>query len=149
QTADDLLQIEHGNGIDPGKRFVQQNECGIDAQAAGDLHAPALSPGKSISAILADVLQAKLVDKLLPLLAALVPGNRLRFQHREDVFLYRELAKDRSFLREIADAILTRPEIHGNVGDVLTVIQNAASIRGDQANNGVESSSLASAVRSK
>src|SRR6202171_3826478 len=31
----------------------------------------------------------------------------------------------------------------------MTVVQHAASIRGDQANDGVESSSLASAVRSK
>ena len=94
------------------------------------------------------MLEAKLVDEFFHLLAALVPGNRLRFQHREDVFLYCELAKDRSFLREIADAILARPQIHGNVSDVLTAVQHAASVRGNQTYNGVKSSSLAGPVRS-
>jgi hypothetical protein len=95
------------------------------------------------------VLQAKFIDKLFHLLAALVPRHRLRLQHREDVLLNREFAKNRSFLREIADAILARPEVHGNVSDVLTVVQHAASIRGDQANNGVESSRLACTVGAK
>src|SRR5262249_56719630 len=95
--ADDPLQIKHSDGIDPGKRFVEQNECGIDAQAARNLHAPALSPGESISAVQTDVLQTKLVDEFFHLLAALMPRNRLSFQHRVDVFLDRPLAKCRRF----------------------------------------------------
>src|SRR4029077_860249 len=127
----------------------KQDERGIDAEAAGDFHPPALSPGKGIAAGLADVFESQFIDKLFHLLATLVPGNRLRFQHREDVFLYRELAEDRSFLWEIADAKLAGPKIHGNVSDVLTVVHHAASIRGDQTNNGVKSGGLTSPVRSK
>src|SRR5712672_1235924 len=32
QAADNFLQVENGDGIDPGKRFVEQNEGWIDAQ---------------------------------------------------------------------------------------------------------------------
>ena len=35
--------VENRNRIDPGKRFVEQYESRIDAQAAGDLHATALA----------------------------------------------------------------------------------------------------------
>ena len=58
QAADNFLQVEHGNRVDSGKRFVQQDECGIDAEAAGDLHAPAFSAGQGISPVLADVLKS-------------------------------------------------------------------------------------------
>src|SRR5215469_9782085 len=86
QAADDLLQVEHGNGVDPGKRLIQQNECGIDAEATGNFHTPAFATRQSVPAVLADVLQSQFVNKLFHLLAALVPGDRLRLQDREDVF---------------------------------------------------------------
>src|SRR5579863_7986779 len=149
QAADDFLQIENGDGIDPGKRLIEQNECRVDAKTAGDFHAAALAPREGIASIVANVLQAKFIDKLLHLLAALVPRQRLRLKHGENIFLDGKLAKDRSFLREIADAILARPQIHGNVSDVLAVIQHAARIRGDQTNDRVKRCGLASAVRAK
>src|SRR5579862_3036377 len=126
QAADDFLQVENGDGIDAGKWFVEQDECGIDAQAAGDFHAAAFAARKRVSPILPNVLETKFIDKLFHLLAALVPGHRLRLQHREDILLNRQLAKYQSFLWEIADAILARPQVHGNVSDVLVVIQHAA-----------------------
>ncbi len=78
-----------------------------------------------------------------------MPGNGLRLQHREDVFLRGQLAKYRRFLGEITDAVLARPHIHGHVCNIFIVDQHPACIRGYQANNGVEGGCLAGAVRSK
>src|SRR5881397_1226649 len=80
---------------------------------------------------------------------ALVPGDRLRFQHREDVLLDSKLAKHRCFLGEITDSVLACPQIHGYVCYIFVVYEHAACIGGDQTHNRVESSSFASAVRSK
>ena len=87
EIADDLLQIKHGDRVDSRKRFVEQNKHGIDAQRAGNFHAPPLSPGQSISPILPDMLQPKLIDQLFHLFPALMPGDGLGFQHGKDVFL--------------------------------------------------------------
>ena len=92
-------------GINPGKRLVQQNERWVDAQSSSDLDSATLSAGESVSAILADVLQPKLIDKLFHLLPALMPGDRLRFEDGQDVFLDRQFAEDGSLLREIADTV--------------------------------------------
>src|SRR5581483_4928571 len=149
QIADDLLQVEHGYGINPGKRLVQQNESRTYAQGARDFHTAPFATGQSISTVEPNMLKPQLVDQPLHAFPALMPGNRLCFQHRQDVLFDRQLAKYRSFLGEIADAVLTCPQVHGNVRDIGFVVQDATSIRGDQANDGVERSRLAGAVRSK
>src|ERR1700691_828679 len=69
QAADDFLQVENGDGIDAGKRFIEEDESGVDAQASGNLHAPALAAGKSVATILPNVLQTKFIDKFFHLLA--------------------------------------------------------------------------------
>ena len=50
-----------------------------------------------------------------------MPGNRLRLEHRQDVLLHGELAEYGRLLRQIADPVLPRAQIHGNVCDVLVV----------------------------
>src|SRR5438046_3121581 len=95
------------------------------------------------------MLQSQLIDQLLHLLSALVPGDRLRFQHREDVLLDSKLAKHRCFLGEITDSVLACPQIHGHICYIFVVDEHSACIGGDQTHNRVESSSFASAVRSK
>ncbi len=39
-VADNLLQIEYCDGINPGKRLIQQDELRIDAQCPCDLDPP-------------------------------------------------------------------------------------------------------------
>ena len=48
QVEDDLLQVEHSNGINPGKRLGQQNEGRVDAESACNLHASPLSAGSQV-----------------------------------------------------------------------------------------------------
>jgi len=68
--------------------------------------------------------------------AGQVPWEKIRALYdREDVLLNCELAEHRSFLREVADAVLPRPKIHGDVRNVVLVNQDPSSVGGDQANN--------------
>ena len=86
QPADDLLQVENGDRINAGKRFVQQDKCGIDAQAARNFNAPPLASGQSKTTVLANVFQTQLVDQRLHLFPTFVPGNWLRLEHRQNIF---------------------------------------------------------------
>src|SRR4051812_20413061 len=126
QIEDDLLQIEHRDGIDAAERFIEQNEIRLDAKAAGDLHAAALTAGNRVSAILANVVQPKLVNQSLQALAAFVPGDGLRFQNRQNVLFHGQLAEDRRLLRQVADVKVARPQVHGHIGDlrILVVVRD-------------------------
>jgi len=76
-------------------------------------------------------------------------GDGLGFQDREDVFLDRKLAENRSFLREVTDSVLACPQIHGHVRNLFLVDEYPAGVGGDQTYDGVKCGGLASAVRSK
>ena len=102
-----------------------------------------------MSHVLADVLQAELIDQFLHFFASLVPRDGLGFQNREDVLFYGQLPKYRSFLRQVADAILTRSQVHGDISDVFGIDENAARIWRDQTDDAVKGCGLAGAVRSK
>ena len=43
QKADDSLDLDDGDRIDAGKRFIQQNKAGIGCQCTGDFDAPAFT----------------------------------------------------------------------------------------------------------
>src|SRR5271165_4331530 len=109
QIGDYLLQIQNGNRVDSRKRLVQQNKRRADAQRPRNFHAPTLATRQGIAAILTDMLQAKLVNQLFRFFPSLVPRNWLDFEHGQDVLLDRQLPKYRSFLRQIADAVLAGP----------------------------------------
>ena len=69
-------------------------------------------------------------------------------QHRADILLHRETAKDRRFLRQIADA---EPGalIHRQLGDVVAIEFDGAAIGLDQAGDHVKHRGLAGAVRAQ
>src|SRR5581483_4993272 len=75
-----------------------------------------------------------------------MPGDGLRFQDRQDVLLDRQLAKNRGFLRQVADAKVTRPQVHGRVGNVLIIEQDAARIRRRQPHYHVKAGGFAGSV---
>src|ERR1700682_2659325 len=49
QVLDYSLNIDNGQGVDTGKRFVQQDKPGIRRQGAGDFPPPALAARKTHS----------------------------------------------------------------------------------------------------
>ncbi|MNN54105.1 hypothetical protein D3C81_1689000 [compost metagenome] len=66
-------------------------------------------------------------------------------EDRHDVVRHAQLAEDRGFLRQVTDAC-TGAAVHGLVGDVLLVDQDAALVGLDQADDHVEAGGLARAV---
>ena len=43
EEADDALDFDHGNRVNPGKRFVEQNKPRLRSQGPGDLNPAALT----------------------------------------------------------------------------------------------------------
>ena len=66
-------------------------------------------------------------------------------QNGHDIVRYRQLAKYRGFLGQVAEAGAGTP-VYGQAGDILTVDEHRATIGGDQACDHVETSGFACAV---
>src|ERR1700678_1045755 len=87
QVKDDLLQVEHGNGIDAAEGLIEQEKAGLDAQAAGDLDAAALTARKRVALGRANVAQVQLLNEALGANVAFRIRNGLSFEHAHDVVL--------------------------------------------------------------
>src|SRR5579863_3422641 len=120
KIEDDLLQLQHLNWIDAGERFVQQKKTRLDHQAARDLDAPPLAAGEHVALAVPDLLQAELRDQAIHAVQALAAAETQRLLFFYQVGDHRELAKHRSFLGQIADAV-ARPLIHGKRRDVVLI----------------------------
>src|SRR5215471_2438582 len=75
-----------------------------------------------------------------------MPGNRLRFEHSQNVVFYGQLAEDRRLLRQVADAKVPRTEVHRYVRDLLIVDDDPAGVGGDEAYDDVKTGSLTGTV---
>src|SRR6185312_397136 len=77
--------------------------------------------------------QPQLINQLVTFSPPFLPGNSLNFKDGHDVFFHRQLAKNRWFLRQVADSVVSRPQVHGNVSNIFPINQNAATVRWHQA----------------
>jgi hypothetical protein len=146
-VANYFLQVENRDGINSRKRLIQQDELGLDAQCSRDLNPSSLTTRKGISAVQANVLKSQLINQLFHGLAALVPGDRLGFQHGENILLNRELSENRGLLGEITDPELPCPLVHGHVRNLFLVYEDSARVGGYQADDRVESGRFTGAIR--
>ncbi len=146
---DDLLDVVDRNRVYPGKGLVQQNEAGVGCQCARNLGAPALTTGQAHAKTVAEVVDMEFTQQRFEFpLARLTVQVLAGFQNRHDIFGDGQLAKDRGFLRQVADAF-AGPAVHRQAGHVLAVDGDLAFIRLDQANDHVETGSFACAVRAE
>ena len=146
EVEDDLLQLEHGNGIDAAEGFVEEDKAGLDAKTAGNLDAAAFATGQRIAAGGADVAKVELVDKALGAGSAFAVAEGLGLKDGEDVFLDGELAEDGGLLRQVADAEVAGAQVHGNAGDIGVADHDATGLRLHEADNHVEAGGFAGAV---
>ena len=131
KIGDDLLKLEHGNRINPGKRLVKQDERRRNTEATRDLDAATFSTRQSVSAILADNPKTELIDERFHALTTLVPRDWLGFQHRQDIVLDGELTEDRRLLRQVADTEVPGTKLHRNIGNFLIVDDYASGVSGN------------------
>ena len=64
EEADDFLDVEHGDRVNSGERFVEQNKARLRRQCAGDLDAPPLAAGQRRCRTVANVPDVQLFDQI-------------------------------------------------------------------------------------
>src|SRR3954468_3849907 len=120
QIADDALQLQDLKWVDTGKRLIQQNKVGLQNQTSRNLDTAPLSTRKHISLAVAYSLEPEIGDQVRHSLATLASFQGQSLQDRHEIVFHRELAKDRCFLRKIADPAVS-PLIHRKLRDPLIV----------------------------
>jgi hypothetical protein len=98
EAANLLLQILHGDGIDAGKRLIEQDELGLGAEGPGDLQFAALAAGERVGLLVADFQQAVLIEQILGPLAALGAVDVEGFKNGLEVLPDGKAAKVGAFL---------------------------------------------------
>ena len=73
QAADDLLNVFYGNGIDAGKRLIQQDEFRIGDQRPADFCSPPFTTGQGKRFLFRKVRDAKILKQGLHTLPSLLP----------------------------------------------------------------------------
>jgi len=145
---DQPADIVDRDRIDAGERLVQQQVFRIGREAAGDFHPPPLAARQRQRRRAAQMGDGKLRQEFLQPLAPLVAVRNGDLEDRQDVVLDREAAKDRHFLRQIADA-KPGPAIHRQPGHVAPVDQHLTAIGRDQPGDVVKAGGLARPVGAK
>ncbi|NQZ19821.1 MAG: hypothetical protein HRT44_11270, partial [Bdellovibrionales bacterium] len=76
QFFDDLLNIVNSNGVDTGKRLVQQHEFGLCHERSCDLDTTTLAAGQLKTHTFSDMGNIQLVEQLVEALNAFFPFHR-------------------------------------------------------------------------
>ena len=146
QLADDGLDVEHGDGIHPGKGLVHEHEGRFDDQRAGDLEPPLLAAGQGVAEIVGQVGQTELGEQplLARLLLAFVDVQGL--EHGQQVVRHGELAEHGQFLRQVGD---TGPGPGGerHAGEVMLIEEDTPPVGRDETDHQVKGGRFARAVR--
>src|SRR5258705_7197297 len=143
--ADQILNVADRNRIDAGKGFVEQHVVRARRQRARDLDAAALAAGQRDRGRFAQARDVEFIEQRIEFGLALLAAGLDHLEHGADILLHGEAAKDRGFLRQVADAE-PRALIHRQLGDVVAVEFDGAAIRLDQPGDHVEHRGLAGAV---
>ena len=134
QFIHDLLDILHSNGVYTSKGFVEHDKLWFDGQTTGNLSTTALTTRKTITQVLAHLLQAELGNQFLELLQLVVTG-----------LLHAHLTEHARLLGQIAD---TSPGtlIHGELRHFLVAQVDMTTIGHNQARSHIKRGGLAGTV---
>ena len=150
ERGDDRLDVLHGDRVDAGEGFVEQDERRIDRHGAGDLRAAALAARKLDAHAFAHLLQAELLDERLDALGLILLRETGHFEYGADVVLDAQPAEDRSLLRQIPHAHLRAAvdRFVGQLGDAALVVfeEDFPLVRLYQPDDHVERGGLSRAV---
>ena len=147
-----LLQLHHqvadigdGEGVDSGKRFVEEHDLGLRGQRPGDLAAPSFAARKRDCRRCPERDQPEFVEQPFKPRAPCGSVGLGDLEHRRDILLHRHSAKNAGFLREIAKPE-NRATIHRKVRDIAPVEQDPPGVGFDQPHHRVKTGGLARAV---
>ena len=111
QKLDDALNVNHGNRVNAGEGLVKQYETRVGRQRTGDFHAAALTSRQGGRGALQNVTNLQIGHQLVQLAIYFCTAQAfaivvtLQFQYSADVFLDRQFAENRGFLRQIRQAV--------------------------------------------
>ena len=107
EVRHNILYVLHGNGVDTGERFVEQQEHRVVGKGTRYLCAASFATAELYAFAFAYVLQAEFIKQRFQLLALLLFGEVLtELEDGPYVVFDRHLAEDRGLLGQIADAHL-------------------------------------------
>src|SRR6267143_6284425 len=148
QTPDGFLQVLYRQRVDSRKRFVEKYKRRLQRKRSRDLQPAALSAGERVSLAGPHRFEPHLHQELLQAVALLFRGQWQGFQHREKILFAGQLAKNRGFLRKVADSA-AGPEVHREVRDFVFVQEYTSGVGPGKANKDVKRRCLACAVGSE
>ena len=146
QVFNNTFDVDNGNGVNAGEGFIKQDEFRISGQRAGDFNAAAFTTGERLTETVAQVLNVKLFHELFraifTLFGAQVVAN---LQYRHQVIVYAQAAKNRGFLREIADSA-TRARVQRQQANIFVIDDNVPCVARYDANDHIEGGRFTGAV---
>ena len=157
QFCDDVLDILHGDGVNAGKGFIQEDEFGVYGKGTGYLAAAALTAGKLDTAGFTDLGEVELIYEpfhtLYPLGLCHSLCGRRNFHYGHNIVLHGHLTENGSFLGEITYTPLG-PLVHregGYVGDIPFIVLKVdiAAVWLHLAGDHIETGGFTCAVRAK
>src|SRR5271165_2326622 len=145
EMTHEVLDVADSDRIDAGERLVEQHEGRFAGERPGDLAAPPLAAGKRDRRRLAHASDIELVKKRFEHRLAQVAIRLGHLEHRADIVFDVEAAKDRRFLRQIADPE-PRPLEHRQSRHIVAVELDRSLVRLDQPHDHIKNRGFAGAV---
>jgi len=151
EETNDALDLDHGDRVDAGEGLVEQDEARVGRERPGDLDPATLAARERGRRRVAQVVHVQVLEQFVePSLdggfaQGLAVVIFLQLKYRAHVVGHVEFAKDRGFLRQIAQA-QARPAVDGQILDGLAVEEDRPGVRAQQADQHIERSGLACAV---
>src|SRR5581483_7641856 len=145
QKPDDALNVQHRDRIYAGKRLVEQDEAWMRRQCTRNFYPPTLPTRQAYRGAVAQMSDVQVIEQHVEMLFDLCSPFDSQLQYGLDVFCHRQLAEDRSFLRQIRQAHLS-PFMYRHAVQILLIQNDRAAVAGNESDDHVEAGGLAGAV---
>ncbi len=145
EPAHDLLDFVHRNRVNAAERLIEQQQFGAGHQSAGDFQPAFFSAAQRVGFAGRQRSEVQLFEQVFEPGFALGPVHLAGFEDGQNILLHIQLAENRGFLRQIADAE-ARPLVHWQPGDILVQELDGPPIGPHHAHDHVERGGLARAV---
>lgn len=131
QFGYDVLNVFYGNGVNIGKRFIQQDKFRIGSEGMGYFGMVVFIVRKGVFLVFVDFFQAKFIDQVFQVFFLFGFGVGYYFQYGGDIVFYIKFVENGRFLWEVVDVLLCL-FVYGQVCDVVFFQEYLFDIRFDE-----------------
>src|SRR4051812_32252101 len=111
EVNDDLANIVDRYRVDPGERFIKQDETRFCGQASCDLDASPFTSGQGVTVHPTNMCDPELFQQLIQPFKTLLAAYLTGLKHGKYVLFGRKLTKNGGFLRQVPES-KTCSEVH-------------------------------------